>query len=48
MVRTFKPGGGEADVTVEAWPGKPVTLTANAMGKTYRLRLEADRVQVVE
>jgi len=46
VIRTFKPGGGEAQVQVEAWPGHPVTLLADAAGRTYRLRLERTGVQV--
>jgi hypothetical protein len=39
VIRTFKPGGGEAQVQVEPWPGHPVTLLADGDGRTYRLRL---------
>ena len=45
-IRTFKPGGGEAQVQVEARPGHPVTLPADGNGRTYRLRLELTGVQV--
>ena len=48
MIRTFKPGGGEVQVQVqvEAWPGHPVTLPADGIGRTYRLCLELTGVQV--
>jgi hypothetical protein len=46
IVRAFKPGGGEAAVRVEAWPGHVVTLIADGAGRTYRLRLEQAGVEV--
>jgi hypothetical protein len=48
LVRTFKQGSGSADVTVEAWAGRRVTLPADEKGRTYLLRLNVDGIQVTE
>jgi len=37
VIRTFKQGGGKAQVTVEPWPGAPVRLEATAEGATHLL-----------
>src|SRR5208282_429711 len=42
VVRTFKQGGGKADVSVEPWPGRKIPLEATPAGKTYILILEND------
>jgi hypothetical protein len=38
VVRTFKQGGSKSSVTVEPWPGRKVTLEADAAGRTYLLQ----------
>ncbi len=48
VVRTFKPGGtagGGAEVTIEPWPGRKVTLRADATGRTYLLVLKDGKVE---
>lgn len=37
VVRVFKPGGGEADVQLEPWPGQTLTLPARPEGRTFIL-----------
>jgi len=44
VVRVIKQGGGQQPLTFEAWPGKQVTLEAPAAGRTYLLKLAADKV----
>ena len=42
VVRVFKQGGGTAEVTIAAWPGAPVKLTADAKGRTFLLKRTGD------
>jgi len=44
VVRVIKQGGGQQQLTIEAWPGKQVTLEAPAAGRTYLLKLAGDKV----
>lgn len=46
VIRTFKPGGGAADVSVAPWPETHVVLTASARGETYRLHKGEGKVDV--
>ena len=48
VVRVFKQGGGEADVAIEAWPGRTATLRATSQGATCVLRRTADGVEVAQ
>jgi hypothetical protein len=46
VVRTFKQGGSKSAVTIEPWPGRKITLEANALGRTYLLELKNGRIEM--
>jgi len=46
VVRVFKQGGGAAKVTIEPWPGRPVTLGVPADGKTYVVTTDGKTARV--
>jgi hypothetical protein len=46
VIRTFKQGEGSEAVTVDPWPGHPVTLNATSAGKTYVLSYDGARVTI--
>lgn len=48
LVRVFKQGGGQGKVTIEAWPGCKITLTATDKGVTYVLKRAGDKVEIQE
>jgi len=48
VVRTFKQGGGKANVTIEPWPDKKIALEATPAGKTYLLILKDDQIHIAQ
>lgn len=46
VVRAVKLGGGSGQLTFEPWPGRSVTLDADAAGHTFMLERQGERVTV--